>query len=177
MFSHSFFSSPILMQGLFFGVISGAIGTVFTLASILIRFDRWVWLRLFDLNGISMFACCLIASVAVVRQTGKVPAAIMASVMAGVIGCLIYTTAQLAVPYALFEHLVHYPFLHEDFTNSGIPTIKEYLMSEKGYWGVVGTTVGMLQYALPFCILLASVLGLIGGSLGSSSKFNLASQQ
>ncbi len=78
----------------------------------------------------------------------------MASVVAGVIGCLIYTGAQLIAPYALFDHLVHYPFLHEDFTNSGIRTIKDYLMSEKGYWGVVGTTVGMLRYALPFCLLL-----------------------
>lgn len=40
----------------------------------------------------------------------------------------------------------------------------------KGTGGAVGTTVGMLQYALPFCILLASSLGWIGGSLGSGSN-------
>lgn len=177
MFGHTFFSNPILGKALCFGLISEAVGTVFTLASILIRFDRWVWLRLFDLNGISMFACCLIASVVVLRQTGRTSAAVRASVIAGVIGCLIYTCAQWAAPYALFDHLVHYPFLHEDFTNSGIPTIKEYLTSDKGYWGVVGTTVGMLQYSLPFCILLASILGLIGSSLGSWSRHNPASQQ
>ena len=177
MFGQSFLSNPILREAMFFGVISGAVGTAFTLASILIRFDRWVWLRLFDLNGISMFSCCLIASVVVVRQTGRTSAAVIASVIAGVIGCLIYTGAQWAAPYALFDHLVHYPFLHEDFSNSGIPTIKAYLVSEKGYWGVVGTTVGMLQYALPFCVLLASVLGLIGSSLGSWSRLNPVSEQ
>ncbi len=64
--------NPIFRQGLLYGMTSGAVGTIFTLASILIRFDRWVWFRLFDLNGICMFACCLIKAVVVAQQTGKV---------------------------------------------------------------------------------------------------------
>ena len=174
MLGHNVFSNPILKPGLFFGLIFGAIGTVFTVVSILVRFDRWVWLRLFDLNGILMFACCLIAAVIVARRTGKIGAAVMASILAGIVGALIYTMAQLILPYVLFDQLVHYPFLHEDFTHSGIPTIKEYLMADKGYWGVVGTTVGMLQYILPFAILFAGLLGLIGAALGSRWKLRPA---
>lgn len=168
-------SNQILRQGLLFGMAAGAVGTALTILSILIPMSRWVWLRLFDITGITMFVLSFIAAIQVGRHTRSRSAAIVSSVCASLVGCLIYTVAQLVAPYALFGQLVHYPFLHEDFTNSGIPTIKQYLLSDKGYWGVVGTTVGMLQYSLPFAALLGAVLGYIGGRLALKCNVESAS--
>jgi hypothetical protein len=161
-----FHSHPVLRGGLCFGLIAGVVATGFALASILVPFERRVWLWLFDLNGVTMFALCLRAGVRVARHTGERAAGVVASVLASVTGCLLYTLATLVAPYALFDRLVHYPFLHEDFSNSGFASIKEYLRADKGYYAVVGTTVGMLGYTLAFAVLFGACVGWVGGSLG-----------
>ncbi len=110
-------SSPILKKGFLFGILFGAVGTVFILVSILVPMERRFWLRLFDLNGITMYAFCLVAGLQVARQTRKLSAAVLASVLASIVGCLIYTVVLMVAPYALFNYLVQYPFLHEDFAS------------------------------------------------------------
>jgi hypothetical protein len=161
-----------LRQGVLAGLAFGGVGTFFTLVSILVPIERWIWLRLFDLNGIVMFSLCATASFRVRRATGRVSSGILASLVAGMVGGVIYTAAQLLAPYAFFDQLVHYPFLHEDYTHTGMASIHDYLASDKGYWGVVGTTVGMLQYILPVTGVLAAVFGAVGAAVGGWGLWN-----
>lgn len=161
-----FLVNPVVRAGLLLGLAAGLVATAFTLVSILVPLERRVWLRLFDLNGIVVFMLCLLAGVQAARQTGRRPAGVAAAIVASVTACLLYTIATLVAPYVLFDRLVHYPFLHEDFSNSGFATIREYLRADKGYYGVVGTTVGMLGYTLTFAVLFGALLGWLGGSLG-----------
>jgi hypothetical protein len=156
----------VAIDGLLFGVAAGVVGTAFTLVSILVPLDRWVWLRLFDLNGVTIFALGAVAAFRVARRQRHLGPGVMASIVSSVAGCLVYTVAQWVLPYLLFDQLVRYPFLHEDYTYARMPSIHDYLSSQKGHDSVVGTTVGMLHIIVPVAVLIAIVFGFAGAWLG-----------
>jgi hypothetical protein len=51
-----------------------------------------------------------------------------------------------------------------------MPNIQVYLASEKGYEGVVGTTLGLLPFSIPFAIILGAFVGVAGGLLHKGWK-------
>jgi hypothetical protein len=154
-----------LKHGIAFGLLFGGVSTLFTLISILIPLEYATWRVLFNINGVTLFALCGAAEMRAALHTGKVLTATVAGIVAGVIGSLIYTLATWVLPYILFDYLAGYPFLYLDFTHTGMPDIKTYLLSPKGYWGVVGTTVGFLPFILPIAVALGGALGAAGGLL------------
>lgn len=159
------FANPALKQGILFGIIFGVVGIVFALFSTLTNIEYETWRTLFNIKGVAMFALCGVAGLRVIVQSGTLRQAMLAGIVAGVVGTLIYTLAQWIIPYALFDSIIQYPYLHKDFTYTGMSDIKVYLASEKGYRGIVGMTFGLLPFSVPFATILGAIMGVFGGYL------------